>query len=379
MADLLKGHKLTDSEAMTLAIAQSQKGLGWVSPNPAVGCVLLDNKNCLLSTGYHEKFGGPHAEINALNKLSEKELTGARVFVTLEPCAHQGKTPSCALALSKLPIAEVIFGLYDPNPLVQGKGTEIIKNAGIKITQFDQDLVELEETCEHFLQNMREQVPFVTLKVATSLDGKLALKNGMSQWITGSESRQESHFLRAINDVILVGVNTFLIDNPSLNIRHNSFPDKKNKVAILDPNGRGFEKIKSSNLYANHKPENIIWVSKNDIKTDDLNHLGIHIIKVPSIPESDDLNLKFLLSELWKINVKSILVEGGASTISSFLNQKICNRLSLFMAPIIIGEKSGIDWTSNLNSITELQQSVPLNSFKVKPMGKDLLLTARFL
>ena len=379
MDEIILGQKLTDRQAMTLAMQLARKGLGFVSPNPAVGCVILDNKSCLLSQGYHEIYGGPHAEVNALKGLSAEQLQGARVFVTLEPCAHYGKTPPCAEALAQLPLAEVIFGLFDPNPLVRGQGAERIKAAGIKATHYNQDQEALESVCEHFLKNMRFELPFVSIKCATSIDGKLALKNGQSQWITGPEAREQGHFLRAIHDGILVGVETFLTDNPSLDIRHPQFSEKKNRVLILDPKGRGLEQLQSSKLLQKHQPQHLLWIvdSKTDISL--LESLGVPWLQVPTLSQSPFLDLHALKSQLWKKGLRSLLVEGGANTISAFINQKAADRLYLFMAPMIIGESSGLGWASQLYPIESLAQSTSLSPFEISSVGKDLLLSARFL
>jgi diaminohydroxyphosphoribosylaminopyrimidine deaminase/5-amino-6-(5-phosphoribosylamino)uracil reductase len=379
MDEVVPGQKITDDQAMALAIAWSQKGLGWVSPNPPVGCVILDKNGLLLSAGFHEKFGGPHAEINALRGLSNEQLKDARVFVTLEPCAHFGKTPPCAETLAKLPLHEVVFGLLDPNPLVRGAGAQIIQSAGIKVTHNQKNETALERSCEHFLKNMRANTPFVSLKIATSLDGKIALSTGQSQWITGSESREQTHILRAIHDAILVGVGTYIQDNPSLDIRHPLFPQRRNKVVVVDPRGRGTEHIQKSKLFASRQPGDISWVVHENTSILNLQQLGIDVIKLPHIANGTSLDLKLLGVELWKRNIASLLVEGGAQTISSFINQGAADRLFLFIAPLIIGDSSGLSWSRGINMITELKQSVPLSPFEMSTHGKDLLLTCRFL
>lgn len=377
MDEIEIGTKLSDHEAMRFAIAQAAKGLGSVSPNPAVGCVILDNNSCLLSAGYHEKYGGPHAEVNALRGLTHSQLTGARVFVTLEPCAHHGKTPPCAEALAKLPLKEVIFGLFDPNPLVQGKGAEIIRHAGITATHFDDLKEKLEQSCEHFLKNMRANLPFVTLKLASSLDGKIALKNGQSQWITGPEAREETHRLRAHHDAILVGVDTFLTDNPSLTIRHPSFPDNQNKVIVVDPNGRGLVKFKTSKIGTLYPNSSVFWIVNK--KPESNSASSINIIEAPLAADQVHIDLAEVKKALWSHSIKSIFVEGGARTISSFLNQKAADRLSLFLSPMIIGEQSGLSWTQNLNPIENLKEAIGTSSLEMSSFGKDLLLTCRFL
>jgi diaminohydroxyphosphoribosylaminopyrimidine deaminase/5-amino-6-(5-phosphoribosylamino)uracil reductase len=188
---------LTPNEAMKLAIEEAARGAGFVAPNPLVGCVILSRDGALIGRGHHERIGEGHAEVRALESVADvSQLNAAQVFVTLEPCAHQGRTPSCAEALAKLPIASVTYGLEDPNPLVAGKGAEILRAAGKTVQIFGGLKTELEEACEIFLMNMREKRAFVALKAAASLDGKIALPDGSSQWITGEESRAHVQSLR---------------------------------------------------------------------------------------------------------------------------------------------------------------------------------------
>ena len=165
----LKGQVLTEDQAMALAIQEAKKGAGFVSPNPLVGCVILDRDGKFLSKGYHQVFGGAHAEVNAVQGLTDEQLRGAKLFVTLEPCAHEGKTPSCAKMLAKKPIAQVIYGLVDPNPLVSGQGAAILKQAGIAAEVFPHFQDELEEVCEVFLWNFRKQKVFISLKIDKTL------------------------------------------------------------------------------------------------------------------------------------------------------------------------------------------------------------------
>lgn len=235
-----------------------------MSPNPLVGSVVVDIHGNFLSSGYHEFYGGPHAEVNAVQGLTNDELQGATVFVTLEPCAHEGKTPSCAKMLAKLPLKKVVYGLVDPNPLVAGQGAQIIIDSGIQAELFhtsDSAINEfmhqqLEQVCEAFLKNFRSKEVFVALKIATSLDGQISLENGESKWITGDEARIYSHYLRACYDMICVGAGTIRKDDPSLDIRHPSV-QKEIKLLVIDPRGdiaKNFSKYKFSSI---HKAENI--------------------------------------------------------------------------------------------------------------------------
>ena len=197
----LRGEKISSDGAMELALRVAYLGAAHVSPNPLVGCVIVDENHNFVACGYHERYGEAHAEISALNKIADVEralLKNSTFYVTLEPCAHQGKTPSCARTLSLLPIKKVIYGLQDPNPLVSGQGAQILKNASIEAEVYEVPLkVQLFELVEVFLKNFTQKKIFVAGKIASSLDGLMALKNGESKWITSVLAREFSHELRS--------------------------------------------------------------------------------------------------------------------------------------------------------------------------------------
>jgi diaminohydroxyphosphoribosylaminopyrimidine deaminase/5-amino-6-(5-phosphoribosylamino)uracil reductase len=362
---------LSDDQAMRLAIQEAYRGLGAVSPNPLVGCVILDSQNRFLSKGYHARYGEAHAEVNALIGLSEDQLKDAKVYVTLEPCAHQGKTPSCAKALAKLPVREVIYGIQDPNPLVAGKGLEILQAAGISIRQFEGLQTELEEVCEHFLWNFREKKVFVSAKVASSLDGQLALSSGESKWITDRISRELSHVLRAAHDAILVGANTITTDNPALNVRNSHFPVKKSKLVILDSDALCMSQAPSLEIAQWHSPKDVTFVISDQI-SDPPNPWGANLLKLPS--KGLGLDLGLLLEGLWAIGIRSILVEGGAHVLSSFISEGWAQRLYLFQAPLILGAKGSKGWTQQV-SITDMSQRISLRNRQYIPLEQDILIT----
>ncbi len=356
---------LTNDQAMALAISEAYKGAPHVSPNPLVGCVVLSSKNEFLASGYHHKYGDHHAEVDALNKLKPEQLKNAKIFVTLEPCAHEGKTPSCAKRIATLPIAEVIYGLTDPNPLVAGQGAAII-SAGITAREYQGPLKsDLEDLCEIFLKNFTEKKTFVAGKVAQSLDGQIALKTGESQWITTEASREYVHELRSWYDAVLVGRGTIEIDNPSLNIRHSRII-KENKLIILDPTAKLIQKIKSGADYKflkAHKSENILFAVNK--KTNDFNYQQIEF--------SD---LQNLLNNLWVLNIKSIFIEGGAKTYSSFLTENLIDRLHVFTATAVIGSANGLSWTTDF-STNKLSQKKILRNIKTKIFDSDIYITGR--
>ncbi len=368
--------KLTVDQAMAFAIELAEKGLGYVEPNPAVGCVILDSDDKLIGFGFHEKFGGPHAEINALKSVVEKEtIKGAKVIVTLEPCGHTGKTPPCKNALIDAGVGTVIYGVSDPNPLFDNSGFDEMRGNSIVIEKYNPPIdVEgkLSSLVEKFVYSMENKKSFVSIKMGSSLDGQIALQNKESKWITGDKSRQHSHYLRATHEATLIGVGTLLDDNPSLNIRLDQFTNKKNKVIILDPNFRSKSFIKTSKLLKSIGSENIYIasVSGDEVKSSTFNHIEIEFT------ESGKINLIALVDTLKKMNINSILVEGGAETISEFLNQKVFNKIYTFLSPSIIGSGFGVSWTKGL-VCEKLENKILLSAPEIQRFGDDILLSYR--
>jgi diaminohydroxyphosphoribosylaminopyrimidine deaminase/5-amino-6-(5-phosphoribosylamino)uracil reductase len=370
---------ISATEAMALAIAEAKKGFGFVSPNPVVGCVILDSKRQLLACGYHHKIGGPHAEVEALNSIQDlSKLIGAEVYVTLEPCSHFGRTPPCAHALAKFKLKKLVYGLRDPNPKVSGQGAAHLNAAGIECQSWAEHspqeieiLKDLEELAEIFLFNQRQQKVFVALKAATSLDGRMAMRSGESQWITGPESREHAHFLRAQYDAVLIGKRTFLADDPSLNIRLKGFENQSNFVVILDPDGETITQIKSSKLAAVRPLNKIIFATSANILSDEFK-----ILKVRKNSEGD-LDLKHLLEQLWQVEIKSIFVEGGAKTYAGFIKESLVNRVHLFVAPHIIGGQHGLSWTEYLGG-EKMSERFLLSKLKPQKLGEDLYFSFQF-
>lgn len=383
------GTEMTVQQAMRLAISEAAKGSAYASPNPMVGCVVLDPAGKFLSSGYHEIYGGPHAEVNAVKGLTEEQLQGAHVIVTLEPCAHEGKTPSCAKMLAKLPVRKVTFGLIDPNPLVAGQGAKILEAAGIEAAVYSDSnktaeaemKTALEESCEAFLWNFRHKKVFVSLKMASSLDGQVALKNGQSQWITGPESREQVHYLRSGYDAILVGKGTVEFDNPSLNIRHPKI-QKANKVLVLDGEADLLKKFSTLKLAQVHKSENIFWVVAEEMKEEVLKL----VVSIPAPPQiiycktkvGGDLDLQEMLAQAYKLGLRSVMVEGGAFTASSFVKESLVNRLYLFQAPHLMGAGGSRSWTESLR-IDEMKNRLSLLHPKYKIFGHDFMITGRLV
>jgi diaminohydroxyphosphoribosylaminopyrimidine deaminase/5-amino-6-(5-phosphoribosylamino)uracil reductase len=344
-----KGSTITPTEAQDLALHEARKGAGFVSPNPLVGCVIVDAQHGFLSSGFHGKLGGDHAEIDALKKLSREELKGATVYVTLEPCAHVGRTPSCASRLAEEPIAKVIAALEDPNPLVAGKGFAILKAKGIA-TEINSEFGEKAKyVCEDFLWHITKKSPFVALKVAVSLDGQMALKSGESKWITSEESRVRARQLRGFHDATLIGAGTLIKDNPLLDFRNTEFEGRKtNRVVIWDPKNVARDFLPAAKLSKEIPPENII------------------VITAPQLTMN-------ILEGLYQDGIRSLYVEGGAYVLSEFVKNKLFQKLYYFLAPTLLG--NGLGWTDHLE-FGDMGEKVPLSFHDIQRIGTDLLVTA---
>jgi len=357
---------LTPEQAMLMAIEEGRKGAGFVSPNPLVGCVVLDREGRVLSTGYHARVGEDHAEAAALKKISgNKNLEGAHVYVTLEPCAHEGRTPSCAKMMAKLPIASVTYGVTDPNPLVSGLGAKILREAGIKTEKLEALSSEAEELAEIFLLNMRLKRPFVAVKTAASLDGQIALEDGASRWITGPEARAYGNELRGHYDAVLTGVGTLLKDNPGMDCRVEPFSSKPQKLVVLDPSGKCLPKLAELKASQVRKRGELMIVTTSGCGGD---------IELPL--SNGEFDLKRAVAELQKRGINSIFVEAGGVTAGRFIKSGLMDRLYLFVAPKVIG--AGRSWTSALR-ISSLDKAFAMENLKARNLGPDLLLTARKL
>ncbi|MBX3020759.1 MAG: bifunctional diaminohydroxyphosphoribosylaminopyrimidine deaminase/5-amino-6-(5-phosphoribosylamino)uracil reductase RibD [Bdellovibrionales bacterium] len=361
--------KLTPKAAMLAAIEEGKKGSGFVSPNPLVGCVILDRDYNFLAKGYHARLGELHAETHALKSVTDtSRLKGAHMYVTLEPCAHEGRQPSCAKTLATLPLKSVTYGLPDPNPKVSGRGVEILRAAGLEVVRFAELQNELEELAEIFLMNMREGRPFVSVKVASSLDGQVALADGSSQWITSEASRGHVQSLRGFHDAVLTGAGTFHGDNPRLNSRDSRFADKRLPVILLDPDGSCVAALPGSALLQVRPAADVFLVTKPGVKVlSGVTHIELSM-------RDGEFDLRALVSLLPAYGVHSVFVEAGATTVSAFLRQRLCDRLYVFMAPKILGK--GLGWTSALQ-IPSLEQAVRLENLRVEPLGEDFLFTGR--
>ena len=372
--DIKTGQKILPKEAMRLAISEALKGLGRVSPNPPVGCVILDKDQKFLAKGYHKAYGEDHAEIEVLKKIKNKKfLKKASLYVTLEPCAHKGKTPACVEILLKYPLKTVIYGSKDPNLETCGKSLRLFEKNNIETKKFDCYQEEIQKLYEVFSFNMKFKKTFVGLKVASSLDGMIAFSDGRSKWITCEKARDQVSYLRGCYDGVLIGRDTFLQDNPRLNSRHSLFCDKTNKVIILDPEGQCAKHIADSRLTEVRDIEDIILITcRNDFS----NPPPFKVLKLPLMEYKKIFQLESLLYRLYKdFRLGSLLVEGGAGVFSSFVEQDQIQRIYQFIGPVVMGGVKGRGWTESVCLNDMKKALVDTECFKI---GESILVTGRY-
>jgi len=320
--------------AMRSALSLAKHGLGVCYPNPSVGCVILDKSNNLIGCGRTSAGGRPHAEMNALNSLISSAKDGT-AFVTLEPCAHTTTTPSCAELLVKSGVKKVYISILDPDKRTAGKGVKLLKKAGIKV--FVGLLADdSKEINSGFLKRIKSGLPLVSLKIAASMDGKIATCKGQSKWITGRISRIHGHTLRASYDVILSGINTIIKDNSRLDCRIKGLKNQSPVKVIVD------SKLSipfSSNVLKNiNKFPLIIWTSKfsNNNKKLKLLKLGVDIIELPR-NKDNLLSLNYGIKDLSRRGFNSVLVEGGSEIYSSLIKNELVDKIYFYRSGAIIG------------------------------------------
>lgn len=350
---------------LELAIA----GLGKVHPNPLVGCVIVHNGK-IIGEGYHQQFGGPHAEIFALARAGKKS-NGATLVTNLEPCVHFGKTPPCIDAIIHSGISKAVIATEDPNPLVKGKGIRRLRDAGIKVHI---GVMRREAEClnEKFFKFMKTGIPFVGIKIAQTLDGYMADIHGKSKWVTSMEARREVHRLRGEYDAVLVGANTVLKDDPELTIH---FVKGRNPVRIV-VDGRLSVPVHRK-IFNTLKVPTWILTSPSALraKKQKVHTLSLRGVRVLEGTGRTHLNGKEILRILASEGISSVLVEGGSETIAEFVSQDISDKLYLFIAPRILG--GGLK-SFQLHHPRSLVESIDLNTIRQYVVGKDIILEASF-
>lgn len=364
--ELIKGGEELDNYYMEVALNLAKKGVGKVNPNPLVGAVIV-KEGRIIGQGYHEKYGEAHAEVNAF-KDAKEDVKGATMYVTLEPCSHYGKTPPCVERIIENKISRVVIGMVDPNPLVAGKGIKKLQEVGIDIT-----VGVLESRCksvnEVFIKYITKKKPFVVLKTAMSLDGKISTASGDSKWITEKEARENVHKLRNELTAIMVGINTVIIDNPELTCR---IPKGRNPIRIIvDSNLR--IPYDSKIVETAKKFKTIIATTEKATKDKihKLEALGIMVIETKA--KNGKVDLKDLMTKLGEQNIDSILLEGGGTLNYSALESGVVDKVLVYIAPKIIGGTKSKTPVGG-SGISNLKDAFKVRDLSISSIGKDILL-----
>lgn len=350
-------NSLTDQDYMEIALKEASKGIYTTSPNPAVGCVLVRNGK-IIGSGYHHKAGQPHAEVMAMHDAHD-DIKGATAYVTLEPCSHYGRTPPCAKTLREAGVSRVVIAIADPNPLVSGRGMRMLQEGGVEVElgMLEHQAFELNRA---FFKSISQQRPFVILKYGMSMDGKIALSNGESKWITNDECRSDVQHLRAWSDAMLTSAKTLRADNARLNVRYDELPDsikeylkpdqvKQPLKIVLDSHNTftdeelnkyaAFDSGTSYIIHGTHEP---ILVDKApcNFKIERERKPGVFGVAVPFYREASGewhVDLKAVLDFLNSLQVRVVMIEAGAVLGASFMTQDLVDECYCYIAPKFLG------------------------------------------
>ena len=354
-----------DHAHMTRALRLAERGLYTATPNPRVGCVIARGDE-ILGEGLHERAGEPHAEIHALRRAGA-QARGATVYVTLEPCSHHGRTPPCADALVEAGVSRVVAAMPDPNPKVAGEGLQRLRAAGVAV---ECGLYEMraQELNIGFVARMTRARSWLRIKTAASLDGRTALRNGQSQWITGTAARRDGHRWRARSCAVMVGVGTLLADNPRLTVREVRTTRQPLRVVVdrqleIPLDARVLEGGHALVVTAQDRPE----------KTRQLEQLGAQVVRLPN-PEGK-VDLVALMQELARRELNEVLVESGSRLNGALLRAGVVDEVVVYLAPQLLGDMAR--GMFDLGELTSLDQRVELTIRDVRRIGSDLRIVAR--
>jgi diaminohydroxyphosphoribosylaminopyrimidine deaminase / 5-amino-6-(5-phosphoribosylamino)uracil reductase len=349
---------------MNLAIKLALKAKGLTSPNPMVGALVVKDE-VIIGSGFHEKAGSAHAEIVSLDNAGKK-AKGATLFVTLEPCTHYGRTPPCVDRIIQSGIKRVVIGMVDPNPVNNGKGIQILKNHKIIVESgFCEDKLKIMN--EAFIKYITRRLPFVTVKVAESLDGKIATRTGDSRWISSDRSRIWSHKIRKYYDGIIVGVNTVLRDNPKLDAWYSN----RHPVKIIVDSQLSIPQ--HANVLAGQAQAILVTLPVapgQETENRKILEQKARILEVKG--KEGQINLKDMLKKLARLEITSVLVEGGGTLIGSLFDEGLVDKVMFFISPKIIGGKDAIGSVMG-HGVARLDQAIKLRNFKTRRFGDDIL------
>ena len=348
---------------MTRALEVAAQGKGRTSPNPMVGCVIVEDGQ-ILSEGYHSRAGEAHAEVEALRGLNGS-LNGKTVYVTLEPCCHTGKTPPCTKLFLEDPPLRVVVAMEDPNPKVAGKGVQQLRDAGIQV---DVGVLETEarQLNEIFVKHITTGRPFVIAKCAMTLDGKIATHTGHSQWVTGETARHQVHVLRNEVDGILVGSRTVMLDDPSLTTRLDQ-DDVRDPIRIVLDAGEYLDENRKIFQLESKAPT---WIATASQRVYDCADDTIYLNKGDGGVHMDEL-----FDELGKRGITSLLIEGGGTTLATAFEAGLVDKVMFFVAPKIAGGKGAITPVEGLG-VETMDEAYALDTLQVRPVGEDILIEA---
>lgn len=360
---------MKDRVFMQRAIELAKNGWGRTNPNPLVGAVIVKDEK-IIGEGWHDKLGGPHAEINAINNCIE-DMAGATIYVNLEPCSHYGRTPPCAAELIKRKFSRVVVAIEDPNPKVAGNGIAMLRDNGIQV-----DVGCLSEESfkvnDIFVKYIAAKTPFVLLKSAMTLDGKTAAYTGDSKWISGDSSRQYVHELRNRYSSILVGVNTVIKDDPELTAR----PEGKEGVnplrIILDSEGRIPDNSKILDI-SKDKRTLIATTSRVDKEKIKLWESKGADVVITEAQEDGRIDLQQLMTEIYKREIDSVLVEGGGTVAASFIEKGLVDKVAMFIAPVIVGGRNAPTPVMG-HGVDSINKGFRLKHQKLQAFGNDVLI-----
>lgn len=359
-----------DHRAMARAIELARKGVNTTHPNPNVGCVIVKDGE-IIAEGWHERAGGPHAEAMALRALASGvglgAASGATAYVTLEPCSHHGRTPPCADALVNARVGRVVFAIPDPNPKVAGGGAAVLSQAGIKVEMGLME-AEAEELNLGFLKRMRKGTPYVRVKVGMSLDGRTALANGKSQWITSEAAREDVQRWRARSSAVLTGIGTVLADDPLLNVR---LPDvsRQPTVVVLDASAR----LQPGAKVFSGGGSVVVFTKGSPLPGTAA--LRLKGARVEVVTGGDRLDLNAVLWKLGELELNDVLVEAGATLTGALVRDRIADELLIYMAPKLLGPQARPLF--DLPQLEDLRQAASFNIIETVQVGPDLRLRMR--
>jgi diaminohydroxyphosphoribosylaminopyrimidine deaminase/5-amino-6-(5-phosphoribosylamino)uracil reductase len=360
---------LSDEAYIGRALALAERGRGLVSPNPIVGAVVVSASGALAGEGWHEGPGTPHAEVVALREAGEA-ARGSTLYTSLEPCAHTGRTPPCVEAIVGAGVARVISATRDPNPLVDGRGFAELERRGVEVRQG----VLVDEAArqnEAFVKHVRTGLPFVTWKMAASLDGKVAARDGSSRWITGESARADVHRLRAWSDAIVVGAGTALIDDPSLTVREPGYRGRPPLRVLVDGRGRV---PATGDLFDDAAPT---LVATTDLapreRRDEWEESGAEVVVLAA--EGDRVPIGELVSLLGKRDLQGVLLEGGPTLAFAAIEEGVVDKVVLYLAPKLVG---GVDAPTVLGGrgFAPISSAARLRVRSFDPIGEDLRVEA---